>query len=287
MQAATSEHWVKKIQWRKIDAFLLVTLFVGFLLCFHGSEWGRVESWNPDQMGIGKVASGSGDLFPRPQNFLKPSLHPYINYWFSWYPNKIVSKIFGYDDNIKDMYRMRTSRVITALMFLGTVLLSYLILREYFGLASARVTSALFASSAGYVAWSHYMTTDVPVLFWMMAAFFYATKILGRFSYRDYILAGLLTGLATATKYNGLAIGISFAVAHYLRLEPITLGDWWRASFNWPLVLGVCMVFVGFIFGNPHVIIDFGRFTSDFYYNYLPHRSTGANARGRALSDFY
>jgi hypothetical protein len=276
----------QQIRRRKIDPCLLATLVVGFLLCFYGSEWGRVESWNPDQMALGQLDAGGDEIVPPPVSFLKPAFHSYLNYFLSRLPNNLLRKIFGYSEEERNMYRLRTSRIFTAVMFLGSILFSYFILREFCGLISARVVSALFATSAGYIAFAHFLTADIPVLFWMLAAFFFATKVLQRCSTWDYVFAGLLTGIATATKYNGLAVGISLVVAHYLRLEPKTWSDWWRASFNWPLILGLCAVVFGFVLGNPYVIIDFDRFATDFYYNYVTTPVYGGEAGGTAFLDF-
>jgi 4-amino-4-deoxy-L-arabinose transferase-like glycosyltransferase len=85
-----------------------------------------------------------------------------------------------------------------------------------FGIFSARIVALVFATSAGFIAYSHFLTSDIPVMFWMLLAFYFSINILTRAKLSDYLLAGFFTGIATATKYNGLAIGISIAVAHFL-----------------------------------------------------------------------
>ena len=77
---------------------------------------------------------------------------------------------------------------------------------------------ALFGTSAGLVAHAHFLTADIPVLFWMLAAFVCCQRIFERGRWQDYLLAGLLTGVAAATKYNGLGVGIAIPAAHFARL---------------------------------------------------------------------
>ncbi|MGK4302226.1 hypothetical protein, partial [Klebsiella pneumoniae] len=77
----------------------------------------------------------------------------------------------------------------------------------------------------------------------MLLTFWSAQNIRLRGSTQDYVLAGVFTGLAAATKYNGLAIGISIVAAHWLSGDPrILTSDWslWRRRlFDLRLVLGV------------------------------------------------
>ena len=156
-------------------------------------------------------------------------------------------------------------------MFMGQVVLVFVISQRFFGLIAARVASLLLATSAGFVAFSHFLTVDIPVTFWMLLAFWSAQNIRLRGNTRDYVLAGLFAGLAAATKYNGLAIGISIVVAHWLAGDPrILTSDWsiWRRRlFDPRLVLGIGMVIVGFIMGNPFAVLDASRFVGDFMFN--------------------
>jgi hypothetical protein len=55
-------------------------------------------------------------------------------------------------------------------------------------------------------------------MFWMLAAFVCCQRIFERGRWQDYLLAGLLTGVAAATKYNGLGVGVAIPAAHFARL---------------------------------------------------------------------
>jgi hypothetical protein len=82
-------------------------------------------------------------------------------------------------------------------------------------------------------------------------------------------LAGFFIGIATATKYNGLAVGITIVSAHWLFLAREQPRDRKAYFFDARLVLGIAMVGVGFVAGNPFSVLDYRTFKSDFLYNYI------------------
>ncbi len=80
------------------------------------------------------------------------------------------------------------------------------------------------------------------------------------------IAAGLIAGLATATKYNGLAVAIALPLAHLLacRSGNVFL-EFIRRKSSW--VCGLCVP-LGFLLGNPYALFDWSKFRADFIYNY-------------------
>ncbi len=274
----------RKTNWR-VYLVLPAILLLTFVLCFHGSNWGRVESWHPDQMALGGIKSGDGYLL-RPDDFKKPPFHKYVNYVFSKLPNRALEDIFGASRQTRDIGTFRTSRMLTILLFLGCVSITFAIVNDFFSGFVAAILSALLATSAGYVAFAHFLTADIPVLFWMLAAFWFASRILRREHLSDYVFAGLLTGVATATKYNGLAVGIALVVAHLLRTPPKTWPEWKRAALSRPLLLGLVAVLAGFLLANPYAIIDYQKFVSDFVYNYKVTPIYGGEAEGSTYLEF-
>jgi hypothetical protein len=105
-------------------------------------------------------------------------------------------------------------------------------------------------------------------MFWMIVAFYFTQNILLKRNKFDYIFAGLFTGIATATKYNGLAVGIAIVVAHCLSFNAPSARLWKEIFLNKKLFLGLAMVIVGFLLANPFALIDYSAFLSDFVYNY-------------------
>jgi 4-amino-4-deoxy-L-arabinose transferase-like glycosyltransferase len=110
-------------------------------------------------------------------------------------------------------------------------------------------------------------------MFWMLLAFYFSHNILFERKLSNYLLAGVFTGIATATKYNGLAIGLTIVVAHFLSFSSFSWrlikDEWQELFFSKKLILGLIMVVIGFVVGSPFSVLDYHTFTSDFMYNYM------------------
>jgi Dolichyl-phosphate-mannose-protein mannosyltransferase len=260
---AASSHWRR-------DKFLLFSLLLGLLFCVYGIHWGVAESWNPDDMVNRNVLAEDRPAL-HPPDFLKPPFHTYFGFVLVRGPLRGVTSLLGIDGSYRRLVEAPLAAFLSAAMFLGQIILVFIISDRFFGLIAARVASLLLATSAGFIAFSHFPTVDIPVTFWMLLAFLSAQNIRLRGATRDYVLAGLFSGLAAATKYNGLAIGISIVAAHWLAGDPrIFPRDWsvWRHRlFDWRLVLGVGMVAAGFVLGNPFALLNASGFIEDFMFN--------------------
>ncbi len=254
---------------RRLDPVLIFSLVFGFLLCLYGLNWGGSHSWHPDEMAF-QTLFRPGELPFNPKWFHKPPFYTYFNFFLSTLPFFILSKIIPVYADYIELIKVFWSRLLTVFLFLGSIILVYKITERFFGIFAARVVALVFATSAGLIAFSHFLTTDIPVTFSMLLAFYFAQNICFGGSQQDYIRAGFFTGIATATKYNGLAIGITLVVAHILS----------QRDFSWPnlpkkiifsrqLYLGLAAVPLGFIVGNPFAILDYPTFISHFMYNYI------------------
>jgi hypothetical protein len=105
----------------------------------------------------------------------------------------------------------------------------------------------------------------MPLLFWMLAAFWAADRLISTPSTRKYAIAGFLVGIATATKYNGLAVGVAFLVAHFFATKGESLQ---RRILSRQLGIGLGMALLGFYIGCPTAPYEPKRFWNDFIYNY-------------------
>jgi hypothetical protein len=175
---------------------------------------------------------------------------------------------------------------VTIALYLGTIALAYSFSRSSYGRFSAIIIAFAFATSAGFVANAHFLTVDMPLLFWMLAAFCAANRIVSAPTTRNYAVTGFLIGIATATKYNGLAVGIALLVAHFFATKGESLR---RRILSRQLGIGLGMALLGFYFGCPTAPYEPKRFWNDFIYNYTvaprysgqPHRVNYLGALGR------
>jgi hypothetical protein len=251
----------------KADKVLVIAFILSFIFCLHGIT-SRVM--HPDQMAFHPLFQ-EGKLPFNPGWFEKPPFHTYFNYFLAVLPISIVDKALHLPPDTLEFTKRVWSKLLTAFLFLGSVAIVFHITRKSFGIFSARLVTWIFATSAGLIAHSHFLTADIPVMFWMLVAFYFSQAISFERKLSNYVLAGFFTGIATATKYNGLAVGITIVIAHILSFDSMIWKPifWKQILLSKKLFVGLLMVIIGFVVGNPFSLLDYRTFTYDFIYNYL------------------
>ena len=261
------------------DPLLAAALLLAFLFCLQGITWGRVEDWNRSSIAMRSLRA------LRPSDYMKPPFHTYFNHVLVVWPIDGVMKIAQVPKErmkISNSAKLIGSRLVTIALYLGTIALAYSFSRRSYGRFSAAIIAFAFATSAGFVAYAHFLTADMPLLFWMLAAFWAVHWLVSAPTTRNYAIAGFLIGIATATKYNGLAVGIAFLVAHFFA----TKGESFRRMIlSRQLGIGLGMVLLGFYFGCPTAPYEPKRFWNDFIYNYtVTPRYSGQPDRANHLA---
>ena len=262
-----------------VDPLLIAALSLAFLFCLQGITWGWVEDWNRSSIAM------RGLRALRPSDYMKPPFHTYFNHVLVLWPIDGVMKIAQVSKDrmkIANPAKLIGSRLVTIALYLGTIALAYSFSRSSYGRFSAAIIAFVFATSAGFVAHAHFLTVDMPLLFWMLAAFWAAQRLASAPSTRNYAIAGFLIGIATATKYNGLAVGIAFLVAHFFA----TKGESFRRMIlSRHLGIGLAMALLGFYVGCPTAPYEPKRFWNDFIYNYtVTPRYSGQPDRANYLA---
>jgi len=259
----------------RVDRFLAMALLLTLAFSVNGIGWGRVEDWNRDSMGLRPVGRGG-----MPGQYLKPPLHTFVTHIVVKAPidgiEHAASLVLRKRQNF-NAAKLVAARLLVVGLYLGTIILAFEISRAFYGIFAARVIAFVFATSAGFCAYNHFLSCDSPLLFWMTLAFYFAARITGDGQRIDYVMAGLLTGAATNVKYNGLAIGISLVAAHLLSARPKT---WTEKLFGRDMIIGLLMVPAGIVLTNPYILFDWNRFVSDFMYNYIVTPRYGGQAAG-------
>lgn len=249
--------------------------------CLYGITWGRVECWDPDQMAMRDLRGAF------PLSYEKPPLHTYLNHLLvlgptnqaeRWLPS-VAAESVNWNEA-----RLVGSRLLVVALWLAAIYFAYRVSREAFGRSAARIIALLFATSAGFIAYSHFLTCDTPLLFFMVFTLFLALRISVCGSWSAYLLAGCATGLTGATKYNGLAVGISIVLAHVLSQRA---RHWARLLFDRRLWAGLFMVPVGFLMGNPGALFDSRKFGADYFYNMKVTPYYGGVVTGHGYLQFF
>ena len=283
MTTSASESAERREGIRRIDPLLVAALLLAFIFCLHGITWGRVECWNPDQVAL------CGLRALRPGSYGKPPFHTYLNHAFVVWPITALLKIAQVPKQrtkIANSAKLVGSRLLTAALYLGTIALAYSIGCGFYGRFSALLIGFVFATSAGFIAYAHFLTADIPLVFWMLAVLWFAQQLISAPNAWNYGMAGFLTGIATATKYNGLAVAIVLLVAHFFATKGESVR---RIILSRRLGIGVAFIPLGFFFGCPTALYEPGKFWNDFIYNYTvtpryggqPNRTAYLAALGR------
>lgn len=255
--------------------FGLFAVLLGVLLSLPGLNWGYTECWNLDQMGHLDLRDDG-----LPQHYLKPPLHTYLNKALllpatEW----SLKKIFRMPRRVHSPWLLLASRTLTLAMFACSIWFLYCAARRA-GVDTAVAAALLYATSSGILIFNRFLSADSPLLFWMLASLLAAIKAAESKKIAWAVVSGLLAGLATANKYNGLWAGAALPAALLCAMG-------WRAFLFPGFWLGGLSVPLGFAAGNPGVILDTRRFWEDFYYNLQTTPVYGGQTEGHGFARFF
>lgn len=270
------------------DKWLLLALVFGFALGGQGMGWGHYDCLNVDAMAFRNITSKKRPLL-HPGEFLKPPFYTYINHFAARLPATGISALFFWkgEKERSALYfqiRLFLARLLNLALFAALVTMVYATVRMYFDPAAARVAALLLATSAGFVCYQIFLTTDLALVFMMMTSFVCSCVIARKPEMGISVAAGLLAGLATATKYNGLAVAAALPVAHLLGSRGNPVMACLKRPAAWLCGLAVP---VGFVIGNPYAVLDWPKFSSDFFYNYTTTPVYGGKIEGTGYASFF
>ena len=270
------------------DGWLAVALILGLVLGAQGFQWGKYDCLNLDRMALRNVAMKKLP-FLHPGRFAKPPFYTYLNHFLARVPAETVSRnmLWLEIEQRKQVFlllRLALARALNLLFFAGAVILVFVLVREAFGLPAARMSALLLATSAGFIPYQVFLTTDMALIFMMLAAFACAAGIVRKPGMGISIAAGLLAGLATATKYNGLVVAASLPVAHLLASRGNPVLACLKRPAAW--VCGLCVP-LGFLLGNPYAVLDWRTFAGDFLYNYKVTPVYNGATEGHSYAAFF
>lgn len=144
-------------------------------------------------------------------------------------------------------------RALVALGGVLTVLLVYWIARQLYGRRAGWLAALLLSVSPTHVRNSHFIAPDVVMLLIVMASFAFSYRVWLNGQRRDYVLAGLLAGLAVSTKYNAYPIVVPLVLAHLWQCRA-------KPWLSMELLLAAVAVAVGFLLGTPYALLDLPAF---------------------------
>ena len=231
----------------------LITLFSILLAAFAvrvwGIKFGLPYLFHPDEWAIVDRALNmikTADYSPHEFNY--PPLYMYIQA-IVYVAKFFYGVSFNQYKSLADLTAPSVTtwgRLTTALFGVATVYLLYLLAKRIFGEKVGLVAALFLAFTYLHARNSHYITTDVFMVFLVTLSFYFSYLVFEEGRRRDYILAGLFAGLAIAAKYNAGIIIIALLAAHLLTDRRQRLN-----SLN--LWLGLVAVLAGFYIGMPMI----------------------------------
>ena len=253
---------------------LILIVAAGAYLRLHNLDWGLpdvFEEATPWREAWEMWGFGSGRPDFNPHFFHYPAFTFYIQ-WVGQALIYLAGKISGAFASPRDMqaaieaspYRFIVmGRLITSLFGIGSIYLVYRLGRDLCS-STAGVLAALFlALNFSCISRGRLITTDVPLVFFVLLAFIPILKIASEGKRRHYIWAGIGVGLATGVKYPGLLTGVGIAAAHvsYSLTRKI---PWRQTVLSRSLWLGVGAACLAFFAVSPYCLIDYSGFYKDF-----------------------
>jgi 4-amino-4-deoxy-L-arabinose transferase-like glycosyltransferase len=258
-----------------VDGWLLGALGVTLLalgLRLTGISFGLPDHFHWDEPTVMNrvIRMGGGDL--NPHFFYYPSLLMYVllvaqgalyavGHVLHWYPSADSFAVSYLTDSSASYL---VGRALVASLGAGTVLLAFVVGRRFFSAPAALIGAALLAVSPVHIGSSHFITNDVPMAFFAVLAYVFLWDVYRRGAGRDYVAAGVVTGLGVATKYLPVVLLVSLLLAHAFRLR--NQHGTWRAAgrdLGWPVVAAAA-AFAAFAVASPYVLLDWRSALHDY-----------------------
>lgn len=260
-------------------------LLIGLGLRVHGLNWGIPKapywrSYHPDERvafyTLLEMTTSNGGL--NPHYFVNPTFHYYL-IGSAWWAAKVINYVPSTRDIVNespsvtlgDVTRIwLLARSISVLLGVLTIWLTYLLGREFFKNEIYALTGAwLAAVMPTMVVQSHYLTVDGPVGFWFLAALLLIIKAFKDKRFWIWAAAGLVSGLAVATKYNALAGVVSVLIVLLIQ-QKINREDQIEKTPIKVSIFTGCLI-AGFLLGCPYAVLSFGEWKDGIkgllYYN--------------------
>ncbi len=256
-------------------------LAVAAILRLWGVNWGMPYIFHPDERFM--ISRGvyffGGDF--NPHLFIYPSLLMYILFIFNGLEYAIGRLLSAFHslEEFTNLYHSDPAtfyipnRIVIVLFALLSIYMVYKIAREIKNPETGLLAASLLALLPVHVMHSHFVTTDVPCVAFVLLSFFYSLRIIDSNETKNYILAAVFGGMAASIKYNGGMVVFCMIMAHWIRAwneEQVSLKQRIKRILTYTLssklILNCFLSVFIFILTSPYVVLDFNSFLNDFLF---------------------
>jgi Dolichyl-phosphate-mannose-protein mannosyltransferase len=153
----------------------------------------------------------------------------------------------------------RAGRLVSALSGILTLLVIFLVGKKLRDTETGLLACAFLAVTPVHVVNSHYLTSDITMVFLSLTAFYFFLASLDGNDFKAHLFSCLFLGLAIAAKYNAAC------------LLPLWLGrDLVQRTFSWKQKMwGYGAMAAGFALGEPYAFLHPREFGRVIYHAYL------------------
>jgi len=249
---------------------LVGILILAFVLRVSGVTFGLPYLYHPDEVnkiGAAQQIFKTGNL--NPHYFKKPAFIIYLNA-AAYVPYYLIGKTAGIFETRQDLPAPQRlaigtekismpsivllGRMLTVLFGIAAVFLVFLIGKMIISESGGLLAALIMAVSPTSVKLSRFITPDTFVVFFILLTIYASLQIFEKGQTKYYVLAGIASGLAVASKYNGLLIIIVPILAHFLRNK--------KALADYRVYLIIAITILTFFIINPYAVIENEKFTN-------------------------
>jgi 4-amino-4-deoxy-L-arabinose transferase-like glycosyltransferase len=179
-------------------------------------------------------------------------------------------------------------RAVSVLASTATVAFVYQFGSQLYNRAVGLLASSFLALTFLHVAESHYMRAYALTTCFSTLAVFFSFKILSDDRLRNYLLAGVSIGLATASQYSVILLLAPLLLAHLAAKRQQINRHSWRRLLSKNLLVGFDSAGIVFFLTTPYALINFTSFMGHmkwFFFNFANH--AWVSAEGQPVWLFY
>lgn len=254
---------------KRAAGLLLLVLILAVALRLAGITWGlpgptHLFSYHPDEYFSLQVALNLLARDPNPHFFNYPSLYLYLAAAAAMAGSGGGALAADTADMAEVLRRFTLSaRLMTVLLSVLTVLVVYASASRLAGRSAGLWAAAFLAAAPGHALYSHFAAVDVALALFVALSLYGATALFDDRRLKTAGLAGLATGAAAATKYNG-------ALALAMPLLPLGWHLFGRrtgaTSVAARAAAVVLLTVVGFCLFSPYVVLDWPAARKDILF---------------------
>ena len=257
---------------------LALILLLAVSLRLYGINWDQGGLFHPDERAfLGQVndlqfpeGEEWSDIFDPAASTLNPGS-------FNWgsLPHYALKSIQYAVSPFKwmNLFELRfAGRALSAFSDVATVLLVFMIGRAVFSSRVGLLAALLSAVAVQQVQLSHFFAVDTFMTTFIVATVYYSIRVAQSGRKRDSVLAGVMFGLAVATKFSVLPLAFTLVLAHLIyatsrkgdrfNLDGLASDD--SATRQWVtyknLLITVTATVVVLVVTQPYMFLDFGTY---------------------------